>query len=102
MKKVIPFVALLTTIIISCQNHPSSTAPVVKSDTLPAVSNLTDSFAGLKKLHFDYAKDPSCGMPLSVEVEDTTHYKGKLYGFCSKECKDTFLKDPGAYITKAK
>jgi YHS domain-containing protein len=42
----------------------------------------------------DNKKDPSCGMPLSAGIEDTVHYNGKAYGFCSKECKDIFLKDP--------
>ena len=56
----------------------------------------------LKNLHFDYQKDPACGMPLRAGLEDTTHYKGKLYGFCSKECKDAFLKDPKSYTAKLK
>ena len=50
----------------------------------------------------DYKKDPACGMPLTAELEDTTRYKGKLYGFCSKECKEEFLKDPEGYSAKAK
>lgn len=39
-------------------------------------------------------KDYSCGMPVSAGISDTCHYKGKAYGFCSKECKEEFLKDP--------
>jgi YHS domain-containing protein len=39
-------------------------------------------------------KDYSCGMPVTAGIEDTCHYKGKAYGFCSKECKEEFLKDP--------
>ena len=50
----------------------------------------------------DYKKDPACGMPLTAGLEDTTRYKGKLYGFCSKECKAEFLKDPDGYSAKAK
>ena|SRR5450755_2213358 len=42
----------------------------------------------------DNKKDPSCGMPLSAGIEDTLHYNGKVYGFCSDECKQIFLKDP--------
>jgi len=47
-------------------------------------------------------KDPSCGMPLTAGLEDTTHYKGQAYGFCSKECKNEFLKNPDGYIAKMK
>lgn len=42
----------------------------------------------------DNKKDPSCGMPVSAGIEDTVHYNGKVYGFCSDECKQIFLKDP--------
>lgn len=42
--------------------------------------------------------DLSCGMPLTAGIEDTCHYNGKVYGFCSKECKDEFLKNPAGAI----
>ena len=55
---------------------------------------------GFKDLKFDYPKDPVCRMPVKMGVGDTAHYKGKLYGFCSKNCNDEFLKNPEEYITK--
>ena len=42
----------------------------------------------------DNKKDPSCGMPLTAGIDDTAHYNGKVYGFCSDECKQQFLKNP--------
>jgi YHS domain-containing protein len=42
----------------------------------------------------DNTRDPSCGMPLTAMIEDTLHYKGKVYGFCSDECRDEFRKNP--------
>jgi YHS domain-containing protein len=41
----------------------------------------------------DNKKDPSCGMPLTAGIGDTVHYNGKVYGFCSDECKQIFLKN---------
>jgi YHS domain-containing protein len=41
----------------------------------------------------DNKKDPSCGMPMSAGIEDTVHYNGKVYGVCSEECKQAFLKN---------
>jgi YHS domain-containing protein len=38
-------------------------------------------------------------MPASAGIADTAHYKGKVYGFCSKECKDEFEKAPLQYFT---
>ena len=49
----------------------------------------------------DNKKDPSCGMPLTAGIEDTAHYGGKVYGFCSAECKREFLKDPTALAKNA-
>ena len=49
----------------------------------------------------DNKKDPSCGMPMSSGIEDTVHYAGKVYGFCSSECKQEFLKNPAAMAKTA-
>lgn len=45
----------------------------------------------------DNTKDPFCGMPASAGMEDTIHWNGKVIGFCSKECKEGFLKDPKSH-----
>ena len=42
----------------------------------------------------DNKKDPNCGMPVTAGIKDTVHYNGKVYGFCSDECKQAFLKNP--------
>ena len=85
--------------ILSCHrnNKPviEKTAPVADSTTLL-------SKVRFENLKFDNVKDLTCNMPLTAGVQDTVHYKGKLYGFCSKECKDAFLKNPSSYLTKTK
>lgn len=43
-------------------------------------------------------KDYACGMPTSAGISDTCHYEGKVYGFCSTECKAEFQKDPVKYL----
>lgn len=86
----------------SCHSHQAIEQTAGKTDTTMTAGSATASKPDLKSLHFDYAKDPACGMPLRAGLEDTTHYKGKLYGFCSKECKEAFLKDPASYLAQAK
>ena len=49
----------------------------------------------------DNKKDPTCGMPVSAGISDTAHYKKYVLGFCSKECKDEFLKNPKASLAAA-
>lgn len=102
MKKYFVPAALL--VLFSCHQADTKTAAsAAKTDTAAASTDETPGVsAALKGLGFAYKKDPSCGMPLSAGLEDTTTYKGKLYGFCSKECKDAFLKDPAGYTAKIK
>ena len=40
---------------------------------------------------FASKKDTVCGMPLSAGIGDTLQWNGKVYGFCSKKCKDVFV-----------
>ena len=49
-----------------------------------------------------YKKDPVCGMPISAGLTDTSHYKNGVYGFCSAECKDEFIKSPAGYVAAIK
>jgi YHS domain-containing protein len=50
-------------------------------------------------LHTD--KDVVCNMPgMTKGCADTLTYAGKTYGFCAKECKDEFVKNPTAYAQK--
>ena len=98
MKKKIAFIS----VILFCSCHSTSdnakTAAQAGSKRQAAMGVSPE----LRKLHFDYDKDPSCGMPLHAGLLDSTVYKGKLYGFCSKECKEAFLKDPDSYIAQIK
>jgi YHS domain-containing protein len=80
--------------ILSCnsvtQNKPSA---IIQQDSMQ-----TKAKNNFKNIVFASEKDPSCGMPVSAGIEDTVTYKGKLYGFCSTECKEEFLKNPKAYL----
>jgi len=47
------------------------------------------------------AKDFVCGMPVEEGgIADTASYEGKLYGFCSAECKAEFAKNPSSYLAQ--
>ena len=39
-----------------------------------------------------------CDMKVVPEFQDTCHYKGKVYAFCSESCKETFLENPDKYL----
>lgn len=50
------------------------------------------------KIQLASETDPVCKMSVKKEMADTAMYEGKIYGFCSKNCKKEFLKDPGAHV----
>ncbi len=75
----------------SCNEKPkieTSTVQAPKTDSVQKKKFTADMV--------DNKKDPSCGMPMSAGIEDTVHYNGKVYGVCSEECKQAFLKNPAA------
>ncbi len=43
---------------------------------------------GVKRL----VKDPVCGVYIQEDMAVKLYYKGQTYYFCSKECRDEFLK----------
>ncbi len=88
------FLSLL--VISSCNNQKSNENTVVKMSTVAEQDSVKFTPAMV-----DNKRDPSCGMPVAAGIEDTIHYKNKVLGFCSKECKDEFLKDPEKNIAAA-
>lgn len=87
--------------ISACQSEPAKTETAPATDTVAAMQTTDSTSHALEHLLVDNKKDPSCGMPVSAGINDTAHYKEKVLGFCSKECKDAFLKDPESMIAAA-
>ncbi|MGA9407073.1 MAG: YHS domain-containing protein [Bacteroidota bacterium] len=75
----------------ACNQQNKSTI----QETASASHGEKEAFKGVK---FDNTNDLVCGMPLTAGVGDTAHYNGKVYGFCSKGCKDKFVKSPADYV----
>ena len=42
--------------------------------------------------------DPVCGMEVNEDTPYKSLYKGKVYYFCSRECKEAFDRDPEYYL----
>jgi putative intracellular protease/amidase/YHS domain-containing protein len=84
----------------SDRNTDASLVSEVRSMYDEGMEEVLHPEIGYKNMKFDNIKDLYCGMPLKAGVGDTAHYKGKVYGFCSKECKDEFEKNPAAYLAE--
>lgn len=93
MKKIL----VISLLLAACSSNSQ------KENTIDNAKDSVSAIAPAKKfenVNFASTKDLSCGMPLSAGLEDTAHYKGNIYGFCSQECKDDFLKDPEGHLAK--
>jgi YHS domain-containing protein len=97
-----PIIALFISVslfIIACGNPMNNTATTDDIVTKMATDTVSEKTYDVKLL--DNKKDPTCGMPVTAGVSDTAHYKNKVIGFCSTECKAEFLKNPEANIAAA-
>ena len=45
-------------------------------------------------------QDPVCKMRVDDQKGDTIHYKGHIFGFCSKGCRASFMKAPDSFLPK--
>ena len=84
---------LVVAVMASCNANnnakPDEKADVVKPPIAIKVAELATNM------------DNVCGMKLEDgHIGDTTTYQGKIYGFCSSECKAEFLKDPQSHLTQ--
>ena len=90
-------ILLLSLVFTACTNQSSNQEAIQKAKEKVQKAEPVNKFKGID---FAVNKDLVCGMPLSAGVGDTAHFDSKIYGFCSKECKDSFLLSPEKYVVK--
>lgn len=44
--------------------------------------------------------DPVCGMRIEPGTDITAEHEGETYHFCSTQCRDRFLEEPGRYMSE--
>jgi YHS domain-containing protein len=91
MIKHIVIIGVVALAISGCHsNSQQSAATAAPTQPIDTVKTLPTAL-------IDNTKDPVCGMPTSAGMEDSVHIGNKVVGFCSKECKSEYLKNPKAY-----
>lgn len=95
MKKAIVYIGIIALGISACGTPPKE-EQAGQEETPAAVK--VDLKSVIKEEQLASKKDPVCGMPVYKFLEDTTLYKGNIYGFCGQGCKDDFLKNPETYL----
>lgn len=86
---------------VACQSGTPKTEDKPAKDTMMSMEKKDTTANIFEHMLVDNKKDPSCGMPVTAGISDTAHYKDKVLGFCSKECKESFQKNPEAMIAAA-
>ena len=100
LKTSLSLLTVVCLLAVACQSGKPKTEEKPAADTM--VSMQKDTTVNIfEHMLVDNKKDPSCGMPVTAGISDTAHYKDKVLGFCSKECKDAFLKNPEANLAAA-
>jgi YHS domain-containing protein len=94
----INLIFMLAFFAMACNSSVQKNSVPAKQDSAMIVNKPAESTPVYTADMVVNKKDFSCGMPVSAGISDTAHYKGKAYGFCSKECKDEFLKTPEKYL----
>ncbi len=86
MKKLVFAGVLLLS--VSCQQQEDKKMSMPESKAAPTET-------GAQQIAL---KDPVCGMEIGHSYTDSALVGGKTYGFCSDECKQTFLADTATYL----
>jgi len=76
------------------------TGTVVKADTKLSAASVEEGMKAMAQ-NQEQLVDPVCGMTVTKETAAGSYdYQGKTYYFCSKSCKDNFVKDPQKYLAQ--
>jgi len=89
------FALLLLMVLFACKSRNEAKAIETTHKDSTTVTTAEQNFTGI---NFASKMDLACGMLLTEGIKDTAHYNGKVYGFCSEECKKEFLKTPEAFL----
>ncbi len=97
MKKTIVWTALFAISVVSCkeEKHKHDIEVKVVDENMSSATPKLD-------VKVENRLDPICEMETIEHLSDTILYNGKVYGFCSSGCKETFAKNPDLYLSKMK
>ena len=94
MKRIFFTASIITALVLGACNQKAET----KTETAPTPE--TKKIV-VKLSDLSSNKDFVCDMPLEEGgITDTASFEGKLYGFCSTECKDSFALKPSSYLAQ--
>lgn len=89
MRILVLCVAILVLGVFGCQQAQETPAEQAETQVEEAVEEVLEETAMV---------DPVCGMEVTAESEWTAEYEGVTFYFCSQDCRDKFIEEPGKYL----
>lgn len=96
--KLVYLISISVALLSACRQKASETASQAPQTAVETPAAQTA--AAQTALPWASHTDPICEMDVDETAEDTVHYQGKVYGFCSAHCKGKFQENPGKYAVK--
>ncbi len=75
--------------VTGCQQAQETPAEQAETEIEEAVEEVLEDVAVI---------DPVCGTEVTAESEWTAEYEGVTFYFCSQDCRDKFIEEPGKYL----
>lgn len=75
----------------ACNLNKQTDAPASKMPTTEDIVKTRKTINKFDGIQFASKKDSTCGMPITLGIEDTLLLEGKNYGFCSVDFKVEFI-----------
>ena len=82
-------IAILALGVFACQQAQETPAEEAETQVEEAVEEVLEETAMV---------DPVCSMEVTAESEWTAEYEGVTFYFCSQDCRDKFIEEPGKYL----
>lgn len=101
MKKILTL-AFVVGSLFACNNAANEEAKMKeeqrKSDSIVNAKKEEEKAKEIDATNLKFVQDtdPVCDMSIKDGVTDTAMINGKLYGFCSHDCKESYVKDNSA------
>jgi YHS domain-containing protein len=114
MKKVLHYICMVAIVtLVACKDKnakPSDNQDIPGQIVQPGsinpqsvagrINQATSAVAEQTALPWAGNLDPVCSMKIDRDVEDTLQYQGKIYGFCSESCKESFQESPQKWVVE--
>ncbi len=91
-------ISVLVVFLSACNNSGKQPSSEAKQETMGGGESKNQTAIVVEPQNLATTNDVVCGMSMkTTAISDTAVVNGKVYPFCSAECKKSFMADMGKY-----